>query len=324
MVKRRLPEASGQQGRGLDRRPAGELHGGMWLKALRYPLYAAAVLALAAGSFMAGALVGRRVNISNAPEVLVEWPAVQHGRARVFFEAAMASRFAGRHREALDRFGRARLLDPGLRGLDYQFGLTYLDLGDYEAAEASARRAVERDEERGSALALSAMVTVEKAREQGRLQTMDEVVAAQVQAAGEADPLNPMPLYVLAEFHRLRGRPESAVVAYQQALERVAKTDSLLVSTVKAGLSGLRLHHQPGANQLKQNRINGVLPPEQLFFGAADALLRRDQEAAAGYLREVRTQLPEDLFEALLQDSFFHDHLPAGILADPRESPPRK
>jgi hypothetical protein len=67
-----------------------------------------------------------------------------------------------------------------------------------------------------------------------------------------------------------------------------------------------------------------VLPPEQLFFGAADALLRRDPEVAAGCLREVRTQLPEDLFEALLQDSFFHDHLPAGILADPRESPPQE
>jgi hypothetical protein len=67
------------------------------------------------------------------------------------------------------------------------------------------------------------------------------------------------------------------------------------------------------------NAINGVWPPEQLFFGAADALLRGDNAAAAEFLGEARTRLPEEVFQAMLQDSFFQDYLDPSILADAPE-----
>jgi len=296
----------------------------MWLEVLRYTLYAMVVLVLAAVAFVGGAWTARELNRQWEPLPPPEVPASQRERARDYVEAALAARFGGRHQEALDYLREARSLHPGMRGLDYQFALTHRDLGDRPAAEAAARSSVDRDEETSNALALLALLAMEQARENDAAAAAEETVLARVQESREADPLNPMPFYVLAEFHRLRGRPDLAVEAYQRALERVSKTDSMLVSTVKAGLAGLRLHHEPGAPPLKLLSINGVLPPEQLFFGAADALLRKDDEAAAGYLREVRTRLPEDLFEALLQDSFFQDYLPAGILNDPRESPPHQ
>jgi hypothetical protein len=75
---------------------------------------------------------------------------------------------------------------------------------------------------------------------------------------------------------------------------------------------------------LKFQEINGVLPPEQLFFGAADSLLRGNNEGAAGYLQEAKTRLPEKVFQALLQDSFFQDYPLPGILNGPLEPDPQQ
>jgi hypothetical protein len=132
-----------------------------------------------------------------------------------------------------------------------------------------------------------------------------------------------MPHYVVAEFYRFAGQPELAVDAYRRALERVSKSDSIMVSTVKAGLAGLRLHHEADSPPLKLQSVNGIYPPEQLFFGAADALLRGDQGLAADYLQQAREGLPEPLFEALMQDSFFQDYLPDGIKTLPSSDGPQ-
>jgi len=296
----------------------------MWLEALRCILYAMVVLVLAGAAFLGGRWTAREMERRHEPLTVAEVPASQRERARAYLEFALAERFRGRPAAALDALDQARRMDPEMRGLDYQVALAHADLSDHDAAAVAARRSVAAGDETSNALALLAMVAMERARAQGTPEAAEEEVLARVQESREADPLNAMPLYVLGEFHRLRGRPELAVEAYQRALERVSKTDSIMVSTVKAGLSGLRLHHEPGSPPLKLQEINGLLPPEQLFFGAADALLRGDNGAAVDFLREARARMSEELFQALLQDSFFQDFLPPGILSDPPESPPQR
>jgi hypothetical protein len=167
------------------------------------------------------------------------------------------------------------------------------------------------------------MILLAQARAAGTVGAQGPEILARLQESRGTDPLNPMPLYAMAEFYRADGKPELAVDAYRRALERVSKTDSFLVTTVKAGLAGLRLNYRDGDPPLKLQDINGVLPPEQLSFGAADALLRGDNEAEVGYLQEVRTRMPEEVFQALLQDSFFQDYLPTNILNDPRSPLPQ-
>lgn len=294
----------------------------MGLVALRNTIFAVLALMVAAVMFAAGVFTGRLTEKTKEPPPVIEVPISQQERARAFFEAALASRFAGRHTEALGHLEEARQLFPLMRGLDYQFALTYVDLGEYDDALLAAQRSIEKKEEVGNAHSLIALATIEKARQQGSLEMVEDVVVTRLDDARAADPLNSMPYYVLAEFHRMRGRPEAAIFAYQRALERVSKTDSVLFSTVKAGLAGLRLHHGPDSPPYKVIEINGVIPPEQLFFGAADCLLRGDQQQAAVYLREARSRLPEETFNALLQDSFFQDYLPAGILNDPQSQNP--
>jgi len=296
---------------------------GMWLEVLRAVLYGMVVLTLAGMAFVAGVFTARKLEKPPLVKIVEEVPAVDREAAREAVEAALAARFAGNHREALGLLEDARRLDPGMRGLSYQFALTYLDLDDYEQAEASARRSVERDEETSNAQALRGWIILEKARAEGNVTAKGAEILARLRESRETDPLNPMPLYLMGEAYRAAGRPELAVDPYRRALERVSKTDSYLVTTVKAGLAGLRLNYKDGDPPLKLQEINGVLPPEQLFFGAADALLRGDKAAAAGYLAEARTRLPEKTFQALLQDSFFQDYLDPSILNDPQTSSPR-
>jgi tetratricopeptide (TPR) repeat protein len=297
---------------------------GMWLDVLRAVLYGLVVLTLAGIAFVGGVFTAKKMEKLPPVKTVVEVPTEDREAARKFVEAALASRFAGNHAEALRYLVEARLLNPTMRGLEYQFGLTYLDLDDYEQAETSARRSVEREEETSNAQALRGLILLEKSRVAGPVGAAGPEILARLQESRETDPLNPMPLYVMGEFYRADGKPELAVDAYRRALERVSKTDSFLVTTVKAGLAGLRLNYRDGDPPLKLHEINGVLPPEQLFSGAADALLRGDSGGAAGYLREARTRLPEEVFQALLQDSFFQDYLTPGILEDPQQPPPHE
>jgi tetratricopeptide (TPR) repeat protein len=296
---------------------------GMWLMALRVILYGLSVLLLAAVAFVGGVYTAKKSTPQPLTEVVEEIPPERRRAARELVELALAERFAGRHAEALDYLQQARTQDRTMRGLDYQFGLTYLDLRDYEAALAAARRSVERNEEASNAHALAALVLLEGVPAGGSVEAVREEILESVRRSREEDPLNPMPLYVLAEFYRAAGQPERAVDAYQRAIERVSKTDSIMVSTVKAGLAGIRLHHDPSAPPLVLLQIDGVHPPEQLFFGAADALLRGDRERAEDYLRQARERLPQPLFDALLQDSFFQDFLTGGILTDRSEDSPQ-
>ncbi len=296
---------------------------GMWLGVLRAVLYGMVVLSLAGAAFLAGVITARETAEPPPVEIAEEIPAEDRAAARALFEEALAARFAGRHREALARLEEARAFHPSMRGLEYQFALTSLDLGEFGPAEDHARRSVDRDEETGNAQALLGLILLEKSRRDGTVATQGGEILARLQASRETDPLNPMPLYVMGEYYRSAGTPKLAVDAYRRALERVSKTDSYLVTTVKAGLAGLRLNHRDGDPPLKLQEINGVLPPEQLFFGAADALLRGDNTAASRFLDGARQRIPDEVFQALLQDSFFQDYLDRGILSDPLKQAPQ-
>lgn len=315
-------EARRGPGPALDGPPARVLHGAMGMRILRRVLFGGVALVLCGALFVAGAWVGAKAMEKPAP--LADDEAVVAGKpvARGFVEAALSSRFAGRHREALSRLEEARRWSASLPGLEYQFALTHLDLREYDQAEACARQSVRRGEEKGNAYALLAMIALARSTAAGSPEQAREAVLANVELARETAPLNAAPHYVLAEFYRATGRPDLALEPYRMALERVSKSDSILVSTVKAGLSGVRLNHNPSAPPLEPKLVDGEAPPEQFFIGAADALMRGDKERAASYLAHVRRRVPAPLFKALLQDSFFQDFLEPGTISTEANPPP--
>lgn len=307
----------------LDHGTGAGLHGGVFMRVLRVTLYGLLVLLLAAGAFVAGRWLAKSKAAPTAsPPAAVVTPE-QREAAKNFVEAALAERFRGDARAALELLEAARREDATLPGLDYQLGLTYLDLKDYDAAELAARRSIDRGEEQSNAYALAGWVALNKGRKTQSLEVAGDAILSSVAASRAVDPLNPAPFYVMAEYYRGVGRPAQAVEAYQRALERVARTDSAMIATVKAGLSGLRLHHVPGNPALQPSEFQGVVPSEQYFFAAADALLRGDRDAAIGYLAKARSHVSEPLFNALLKDSFFQDYLGSVNIADPHEKAPQ-
>lgn len=323
MVKTGCPEASGQPGGRLTGDGGAGSMGGMWFAVLRSVLYGLVILLLGIVAFAAGVFTAKKTEKAPPVKFVAEVATEQRERARQLLEEALAARFSGRYGEALRLLEEARRCDPAMRGLDYQCALTCLDLGDYGQAEEHARLSVDRDEEKSNAQALRGLILLERSRADGSLVARGPEILARLRESRETDPLNPMPLYVMGEYYRADGKPELAVDAYRRALERVSKTDSYLVTTVKTGLAGLRLNYREGDPPLKLQKIQGVLPPEQLFFGAADALLRGDKSLAANYLREAKTRMPDKVFQALLQDSFFQDYLDPATLIDPQVANPQ-
>lgn len=286
---------------------------------LQRALLGVGVFVLAAVFFIAGIWVAKKGGEEPVLAPPDEAAVAGQAAARELVEMALASRFAGHHREALAHLEEARRQGAALRGLDYQMALTHLDLGEYDQAVENARRSLRRGEETGNAHALLAMIALARARADGTPEAARKQVMRSVQEARETDPLNPAPHYVLAEFYRATGRPDLAVPSYRMALDRVSKSDGTLISTVKAGLAGLRKSHNASARPLEPDMVDGEAPPEQFFFAAADALLRNDRERAAAHLAWVRQRVPADIFKALMEDSFFQDYLVPGVV--PGETP---
>jgi len=288
----------------------------MWLDVLRNVLYALAALTLCAVAFAAGIFTARHTVRPPAPTETLQTPPEQREEARQQVEDALAARFTGDNAKAIGLFDQAAATDPSFKGLDFQKGVSFLQMGDFAKAEAAANASLEKGEETANANALLIMCAT------GRIRAGEKVDSARVEEwarqARTKDPLAPFVHYAMGEYSRAIGQPRDAVDHYRKALERVSAADSLLVSTVKAGLAGIRLEQNTGGEVIAAEVDLSSLPPEELFFGAARSLLAGDTERAKVLLERAREVLRPEVFSALIRDSFFQDFLPEGIVSDPQ------
>ena len=139
----------------------------MWLDVLRSVLYGMVVVMLAGVALVAGIITAKKTEKPPPLSLVKEVPPEQRAAARELVEQALAARLAGNHDEALARLEEARAQDPGMRGLEYQFALTYLDLGQYGPADDAAQRSVDRGEEKSNAQAVRGWILLEKSRAEG-------------------------------------------------------------------------------------------------------------------------------------------------------------
>ena len=289
---------------------------GMWLQTLRRILFVLTVLLLCGVAFFAGRLVAKSQARDMRPLELPGTPAEDVKRARGLAEEALAARFDGDNPKALQLFGEAAIADPSLAGIEYQRGLTMLFDGDPAGAEGAAEASLSRREAVADSYALLVMCAAARANAG---ETPDPAkVADWAEKAVQADPIAPFIRYAQGEYARATGHPAEAVEHYRKALDRVSPSDSYLVAAVKAGLSGMRLQQGAGAKFVMPEKNGDPVPPEHLFFAAAQALLDGDKVVAVTYLEQARKVVPPEVFSALLKDSFFQDFLPEGSLPDPQ------
>lgn len=293
----------------------------MWLTVLRRILYSLALILACGAALVGGALSARSSARDFRPlELPGSQPAAATGGeapgAPDLIEEALAARFAGDHAKALQLFDQAAAVDPSPAGLDYQRGLEYLFAGRYSDAEAAARKSLESGEMEARSNALLVMCAAARAANGESTDTPQvEEWAAKARAK---DPLDSFVHYAMGEYTRAIGQPRQAVGHYRKALQRVSVSDAVLIATVKAGLSGLRLNQTVDAENFMPDLSDESIPPEQLYFAAARALLSNDPQTADAFLRRAREVLPPDVSTALLQDSFFQDYLPASMLFSPQ------
>ena len=292
----------------------------MWLTVLQRVLYAMALLFVCAAAFVAGVFVARINAPDTRPLELPETPPAQVRQAKQWIEDALAARFEGNNKEALELFNRAAAADPSLKSLDYQRGLTFLFDGDFASAENAANAALGKKEDEANAYALLVMCAA--ARAAAGEKTDSAKVEEWTAQSRAKDPLGPFVHYAMGEYLRTVGKPREAVEYYRKALERVSGADSFLVATVKAGLSGIRLGQNTGSKGFMPSINDENIPPEWLFFAAGDALLRGDKPTAQAFLERAKKVVQPEIFAALLKDSFFQDFLPEGIPNDPQRPDP--
>lgn len=292
----------------------------MWLGVLRNILYTMAGLMICGAAFVAGVSVARQTARPALPLETTEISAEQVRRAGELVEKALAERFAGGNAKAVELFDEAAAADPSLTGLDYQRGLCFLQSGDFAKAEAAANASLAKDEEFSNAHALLIMCAAGRARAGEK--TDPQRVGEWAANARAKDPLGPFVHYAMGEYSRATGQPREAVGHYRKALERVSAADSFLVATVKAGLSKLRLQQDSDDKPVMPWIDQDPVPPEWLFFAAAQALLDGDKPTAQAFLVRAEQVVSPEIFSALLQDSFFKDYLPEGIPNNPQHSDP--
>jgi len=288
----------------------------MWLGVLRTILYTLAALTVCAVAFVAGIFVARQTVRPPGPLELPVTPTEQVNRAKELIEEALAARFEGDNTKAIELFGEAATLDSSLKGLDYQRGLSFLFSGDFPNAEAAANASLAEGEEAANARALLIMCAAGRARA-GETTDPKQVEEWFGQARAK-DPLSSFVHYAMGEYNRAIGQPRAAVDNYRRALERVSAADSYLVATVKAGLSKLRLRQTSDPKPVMPSIDDPALPPEELFFAAAQALINEDTGTARAFLDRAEKVVRPEIFSALLRDSFFQDFLPEDRVNDPQ------
>jgi len=83
-------------------------------------------------------------------------------------------------------------------------------------------------------------------------------------------------------------------------------------------LSKIRLRQNHDPKGLMPSLDDPSIPPEELFFAAAQALLKDDRIAAQAFLDRAEKVVRPEIFSALLKDSFFQDYLPKDTTTDPQ------
>jgi len=288
----------------------------MWLGILRTVLYSLAAIMVCAVAFVAGAVVARQTAKPPRPLELPVTPTEQVKRAKELIEEALAARFEGDNAKAIRLFEEAAALDNSLKGLDYQRGLSLLFSGDFPNAEVAANASLAKKEEVANAHALLVMCAAGRARAG---ETPDpKQVEEWFREARAKDPLASFVHYAMGEYNRAVGQPRAAVENYRKALERVSAADSFLVATVKAGLSKLRLRQASDPKPVMPSITDPVVPPEEHFFAAAQALLDGDPATAQAFLDRAEKVVRPEIFSALLNDSFFQDFLPKDTTTNPQ------
>ena len=185
-----------------------------------------------------------------------------------------------------------------LPGINYRLALLAVQRNDRLEAE----QRLERSTLDGEYVADCCYILARLAADKGDL----EETANQLQRATRAEPLNGKFFFYWAESLRRQGKPQAAVTAFEEALDRPYTSENGDLYLFKERLAKVEYGHDDAfdaelASHLKQVPVAG----EWLLLAAAQDIDRQNYAAAAEYLRMAADRLPAALYSNLTHDYFF-------------------
>jgi len=248
--------------------------------------------------------------------VLTWNPAFQAGRKQVFVEQTkadvkVAAGFqprlnqafdelrAGNPAVALKKFQNLQAENPGLSSTAYLIALSALRSKNFALAEEEAARSIRRNERVSDALAIQALIEVQKSEAPDLKKLGDHVLRAEMllRQAMLADPANPVPMIELAGLLRRQRNSAEAIQLLQAARTRVLPFD--LPPYLEATIMLTSLQGTP------DEELSSADPSPDLpgTISAAYILMRKGRfNEAAERLKVIQSRTPPSFFRYLLND----------------------
>ena len=185
-----------------------------------------------------------------------------------------------------------------LPGTNYRLALLALQRNDRLEAEQRLERSTLDGEEIADCCYLLARLAADSG-------DLDEE-ASEFERATHARPLDGKYFFFYAETLRRQGKPQAAIVAFEQALDRPYTAASGDLYLFKERLAKIEYGRDDSFNaelaaHLKQEMIGG----DWLLLAAAQDLDHQAFTAAAEHLRQAGNRLPSSLYADLTHDYFF-------------------
>ncbi len=127
--------------------------------------------------------------------------------------------------------------------------------------------------------------------------------AKQISQAVRVEPFSAKYLFCWGEALRRAGKPQAAVEAITQALDRPASPSDIELFIFKRRLTRMQAGHDDALEaELAASLAKTPVPGDWLLLAAARDLNRAAFPAAAGHLKDARSALTPDVFNLLVRD----------------------
>ena len=189
----------------------------------------------------------------------------------------------------------------GLPGAEYRLALLAIQRGDIVDADLHLVHSTKA----GEMVAGCDYIRATFAGSQGNFGE----AGRQLEGATRAEPFNGKWYFCWGECLRRQGKPQAALTALQQALDRPFSRDEGNLYFFKLGLAQIEAGGGEEFNasldqHLQQKGVSG----DWLLLAAARELDHAAYPAAAEYLAKAEKVMTPDLFESRVQDYFFRAH----------------
>ena len=257
------------------------------------------LIAILAGMFLLGRLTAPKSAVSLLPPTTRTPDHFELSTQNMaLIDQAMAAEQRRDFSRASNLLQQVRADQNHVPGVDYHLALLAFESADLPRAMSLIDRSIEEGEEVAASYNLRGTMVNRRGGINRGLPALE--------AATQFDPFNAKYFFYLGEALRRDGKPQAALGALQQAVDRLRDPAQEGIYRLKVRLAQLELGREDDfAVGLKEQLQRPVPPIDWLFTAAALEMHRGHFDTAAGFLDRVMAQTDQQTANVRLRDYFF-------------------